>query len=358
MIVIHSQGKFRFPHPPPGLTTVGRRFLLSTLSIGLWLCGCASPTVREPAIPSALDPQGPAAANIEGLWWIMFWLGAAVFVAVTALLLLIVFIHRRQEQLDPDLQAPDHRSWVWWGGAIIPFLILATVLFFTLRSHIALANPPTEPVAVIEVVGWRWWWEVRYPDQQIVTANEIHIPVGEPVLLRLTAGDVIHSFWVPELHGKMDMIPGKTNTLWLQADEPGVYRGICAEFCGMQHAKMHYMVVAQSADDYAAWLEEQRQPAAEPDSAALQQGQQLFFQADCAFCHAISGTAANGRIGPDLTHVASRQTLAAGTLPNNRGSMGGWITNPQHIKPGNLMPPTRLNSEELQLLLDYLASLQ
>ncbi len=357
MSITNSEADSPALSPTTALHGMGRRLLFST---GALLFGASACAPRgEPDIPSALDPQGPAAANIANLWWIMFWLGTAVFLAVTALLLLIVFTHwRRGAVLAPDLNAPDHRTWLWWGGVIIPFVILAIVLFFTLRSHSALANPPAPPVTVIEVIGWRWWWEVRYPDHNITTANEIYLPVGQPVLFRLTAGDVIHSFWVPELHGKMDMIPGKTNTFWLQADAAGVYRGICAEFCGLQHAKMHYMVVATPQDEFDAWITRQRQPASIADDESIQRGQQLFFEANCAFCHAIRGTAANGRLGPDLTHVASRQTLAAGALPNNRGALGGWITNPQHIKPGNLMPPSNLNSEELQALLDYLEILR
>jgi len=329
------------------------------LVLTLLLAGCTRPAVDGSAIPNALDPRGPAAANIAQLWWIMFGLGMAVFAGVLLLLLYIVWTRPRHTgNLAPNLRAPENRHWLWWGGVIIPAIILSITLFFTLRSLIVLAAPPTPPVVTIEVIGRQWWWEVRYPEQNITTANEIYIPVGQAVELRLTAADVIHSFWVPELHGKMDMIPGKTNSFWIQADDAGVYRGFCAEFCGLQHAKMQYQVVAVAVDDFNAWLEHQSQPAPALTDERIRKGQQVFLGSSCVYCHTIQGTNASGNLGPDLTHLASRQTLAAGVLPNNRGSLAGWITNPQHIKPGNLMPPTNLSGEELQALLDYLATLE
>ncbi|MCE7984979.1 MAG: cytochrome c oxidase subunit II [Caldilinea sp. CFX5] len=336
-----------------------RSLLFALLGLSLWTGACQSATRVEPDIPSALDPQGPAAATIANLWWILFWLGTAVFVVVTALLLLIVFTHRRRGAiLEPDLQAPEHRTWIWWGGIISPAIILGVTLFFTLRSHIALAYPPTPPVTTIEIVGRLWWWEVRYPDHNIVTANEIYIPVGQPVQLRLTAAEVIHSFWVPELHGKMDMIPGKINTLWIQADTPGDYRGLCTEFCGRQHAKMQFILVATPPTAFNRWIEQQQQPAVTPTDPNLLRGQQVFLASNCVYCHAVQGTAAQGNLGPDLTHLASRRTLGAGAVVNNRGNLGGWIANPQHIKPGNLMPAARLTAPELQAMLDYLVSLR
>jgi cytochrome c oxidase subunit 2 len=333
---------------------------LLTACLFLTLCtGACTASVREPDIPSALDPQGPAAANITNLWWLLFWLGTAVFVIVTALLLFIVFTHRRPgEMMAPDLRAPEHRTWIWWGGVIFPAIILSLTLFFTLRSHIALAYPPTPPALTIEVIGHMWWWEVRYPDHEVTTANEIYIPAGQPVNFRLTTNDVIHSFWVPELNGKIDMIPGKTNTLWLQAAEPGIYRGLCTEFCGLQHAKMQYLVIAVPPNAFAQWVEQQRQPAPAPTDETTRLGQQIFLGSACVYCHAIRGTNASGQLGPDLTHIASRRTLGAGILPNNRGTLGGWTINSQHIKPGNRMPPMNLSGAELQALLDYLATIR
>lgn len=341
------------------MTTRHHRLLTIILLFSLWTSACATTTNRTPAIPSALDPQGPAAANIATLWWLLFWLGTVVFVVVTALLLFIVVTHRRGgDILEPDLRAPDHRTWIWWGGVIAPAIILGLTLFFTLRSHIALAYPPTPPALTIEVIGRQWWWEVRYPDHEITTANEIYIPAGQPVTFRLTTADVIHSFWVPELNGKIDMIPGKTNTLWLQATESGIYRGLCAEFCGIQHAKMQYLVIAVPPAEFEKWIEQQRQPAPVPTDEITRRGQQIFLGSACVYCHAIRGTNASGQLGPDLTHLASRRTLGAGILPNNRGTLGGWTINSQHIKPGNHMPPMNLDGTELQALLDYLATLE
>jgi cytochrome c oxidase subunit 2 len=209
-----------------------------------------------------------------------------------------------------------------------------------------------------------WWWEVRYPEQGIVTANEIHVPAGQAVKLELTSVDVIHSFWAPSLHGKRDMIPGLTTTFWIQADQSGVYRGQCAEYCGLQHANMAFVVVALPPDEFAAWMSERSAaparpaPAAPPSPADLPRGLAVFLRAGCAKCHSIRGTPAEGKLAPDLTHIGSRQTLAAGTVPNNRGNLAGWIANPQALKPGAKMPATYLPPEELFDLVSYLEGRQ
>jgi cytochrome c oxidase subunit 2 len=237
-------------------------------------------------------------------------------------------------------------------------VVLSGVLALTVNTLLALSAPAEADDTVVEVIGHQFWWEVRYPQHNVLTANEIHIPAGVPVRVHLGSQDVIHSFWVPELHGKLDMIPGQTNSFWLQADNPGEYKGICAEFCGTQHAKMLFLVVAQPPDEFAAWLEQQQQPAAVPAEPLAQQGLQVFLAAGCVECHAVRGTDATGNLGPDLTHIASRRTLGAGILPNNPGNLGGWIADPQHIKPGNLMPDSPLTGEELQALLAYMATLR
>jgi len=244
------------------------------------------------------------------------------------------------------------------GGIVIPLIILFVVFGATIWTLRALTTPAIEEELTIHVVGQRWWWEVQYPMQQFATANEIHIPAGEPVRLVLSSANVIHSFWVPALQGKMDLVPGKVNSLWLQADEPGVYRGECAEFCGVQHAKMNFLVIAQPRAEYERWLEQQQQPAAQPTAELAQLGQQVFFEAGCMECHTIKGTDATGKLGPDLTHVASRRTLGSAVLTNNLGNLGGWISNPQHSKPGSLMPPSTVTGVELQALLAYLSTLQ
>ena len=242
------------------------------------------------------------------------------------------------------------------AGAIIPAIILVVVYAATVHAMSAFTGAGANPLA-IQVIGRDWWWEVRYPENGITTANEIHIPVDRTVKLELTAGDVIHSFWVPELQAKQDAIPGQTNTLLLDAKQPGTYRGQCAEYCGLQHAHMALYVVAQSPAEYAAWAQMESAPPATPAGAALQ-GQQAFLKASCAYCHAIQGSSAGGKTGPDLTHLASRSTIGAGVLPNTTANLAGWIVNPQTFKPGSNMPPSSLAPADLQAILTYLQTLK
>jgi len=223
-------------------------------------------------------------------------------------------------------------------------------------------NDPTKNGLSIELTGHQWWWEVRYNDVDasniFTTANEIHIPVGVPVQFTLRGADVIHSFWVPNLSGKKDLIPGKVNTIWLQADKPGVYRGQCAEYCGLQHAKMALWVVAEPQEQFNAWRQNQTQQAVSPASDTQKRGQQVFFGATCVMCHAINGTPAGSNIGPNLTHVGSRHMLAAATLVNTQEHMAQWIKNSQTFKPGNRMPQHNLSDADLQSLAEYLESLK
>jgi cytochrome c oxidase subunit 2 len=244
------------------------------------------------------------------------------------------------------------------AGIILPTIVLLVVFGVTITTLRALGTPPIAAENVVHVQGNQWWWRVGYPAWQFETANEIHIPVGEPVQIVLESSDVIHSFWVPELHGKLDMIPGRTNQFWIQADEAGIYDGVCAEFCGGPHALMRFVVVAQPAEEYAAWIAAQQQPARLPSSDLAQEGLEVFLRKDCGDCHTIRGTQATGVLGPDLTHFASRQLLAAGAAPNNRGSLGGWILDPQHIKSGAFMPPTPFTGDELTALLTWMETLE
>jgi cytochrome c oxidase subunit II len=305
--------------------------------------------------PSILNPGGPGAGEIAWLSWFLIGLGTVVYLVVMAVMA-YALMRRNRPPNDQGQQRSGARL-IFYGGLLIPAIILLVVLGFTLNTLRALSTPAIPDELSVRVVGHQWWWEVAYPAQGFVTANEIHIPVGQPVRVTLASQDVIHSFWVPELHGKLDMIPGQINSYWLQADEPGVYLGICAEFCGIQHAKMLFVVVAEPAEAYAAWLAQQQQPAALPTEPQAQAGLEVFLGSTCVQCHAIRGTDASGNLGPDLTHLASRRTLGAGILPNNRGNLGGWIIDPQHIKPGNLMPASALTGEELQALLAYLETL-
>jgi cytochrome c oxidase subunit II len=278
-------------------------------------------------------------------------------VAVVAFLA-IGLLRRRQAAPDETHATRNGTRIIVWAGILVPAVILLIVFAATARTLRVLATPERAEELTIHVIGHQWWWEVIYPQQGFETANELHIPVGRPVQIVLSTQDVIHSFWVPELHGKLDMIPGRTNAYWLQADEPGEYWGECAEFCGIQHAKMAFVVVAEPEAEFTAWLAQQQQPATAPTAALEQEGEQIFLGSTCVQCHAIKGTQATGELGPDLTHLASRRTLGAGALPNNPGSLSGWIANPQHIKPGNLMPASNLTGSELQALLAYLATLE
>lgn len=295
----------------------------------------------------------------------MFWLGLGVFVIVFALVLYATFSARRRPT---DTPPPMRGEWlIILGGVVVPLPILGIVLGYSLYSSNVTSGPRTPLGAAssaritVDLIGHQFWWEVRYLEQGVVTANEIHIPVGEPVLFRVTSADVIHSFWVPQLHGKIDLVPGNTNTIWIQADETGVFRGLCAEFCGNQHTFMHLLILAQPRREFDTWLEQQQQPAAEPVGELARHGQQVFMGAACVYCHTVRGLneeAATTTVGPDLTHVASRMTLGAGVIENNRGNLGGWISDPQGIKPGNRMPPTRLNSYDFRALLAYLEGLR
>ena len=240
-------------------------------------------------------------------------------------------------------------------------IIVAGLLIASIKVG-SRARPRSEDAdVVVDVVGRQYWWEVRYPGEDVVTANEIHVPVGRPVRLRLASGDVIHSFWVPRLAGKLDMVPGQVNELILEVDQAGVYRGQCAEFCGIQHALMLLEVVAEPPDVYARWLADNRATGVEPVAPLARRGLEVFTEAECGHCHTVRGVTperAMGAIGPDLTHFARRRTLGAGIRENNRGNLAGWILNPQALKPGNHMPPSMMPSEDLHALLHFLETLR
>ena len=329
----------------------GRLHCLIALPVSFLLVSCQSA-----ASPSALDPQGPGAARIASLWWILLAAGGAIFVLVM-FLLAVALLRRSDDSTTMHTPAGGSRM-ILLGGVAMPVVVLSGILALTVNTLLALSAPAPSDETVVEVIGHQFWWEVRYPGHNVLTANEIHIPAGTPVRVRLASQDVIHSFWVPELHGKLDMIPGQTNTFWLQADRPGVFKGLCAEFCGDQHAKMTFLVIAQPDAEFAAWVAQQQQPATLPVEPLAQRGLAAFLHAGCVECHTVRGTPATGNLGPDLTHIGSRRTLGAGALANNPGNLGGWIAGPQHIKPGSLMPPTPLAGDDLQALVTYLSALE
>jgi cytochrome c oxidase subunit II len=288
------------------------------------------------------------------LWWLLFAVSAVVFAIVLVLIGLAILKGRRR-----DDGSIDRRDVKWGGpfivvsGVAIPSIVLAGAFILSLREMNALSAPEQPSSLTVEVIAHDWWWEVRYPQNDAVTANEIHIPVGEPVRVLLRSADVIHSFWVPRLQVKADMIKGRENELWLEADEPGRYRGQCAEFCGLQHANMVFWVVAEPAAEFDEWVSNQADGVASTDGDGLD----VFLESSCVGCHALRGTEADASVGPDLTHLAGRATIAGGIVPNTRADLAQWITDPQEVKPGAVMPPTELSADELDALLDYLMSL-
>ncbi|MDD1519237.1 MULTISPECIES: cytochrome c oxidase subunit II [Bradyrhizobium] len=312
---------------------------------------------------SALDPQGLQSEQIQHTLFIFLVIAAIVWIAVV--IVLGVGMLRRKPLTDQPLdldQAFEERS-----GRVVLALGIATTAIVLGLSFVSYAGQRTvfakdEHVLTIKIIGHQWWWEVRYeadrPHQSFVTANEIRIPTGQPVKVELESADVIHSFWVPSLTGKMDLITGQKNELQFTARNAGVYRGQCAEFCGLQHAHMAFAVIALPPDEFGRWRDHENQSAASPSDQLGMQGEALFRGRGCALCHNISGTMAGGQLGPDLTHLASRTTIAAGTLPNTPATLAGWIADPQHIKPGNLMPKMPLQSDELIAILHYLEQLK
>jgi cytochrome c oxidase subunit II len=306
---------------------------------------------------SALDPAGTAARKLASLWWVLASGAVVIFLIVTGC---AVYATRIAPRAHPDFAD----TWfILGGGVLLPVVVLTLLLTHSFLLGRDLSRPLPADAFRIEVIGKQWWWEVRYlppgGGEPVISANELRLPVGEAVELHLSSSDVIHSFWLPSIAGKRDMIPGQVNRLVLEAEEEGVYRGQCAEYCGGPHALMAFYAIAAPRDEFAAWLEREARPAVEPDDAFLAQGRDLFLTSGCGTCHTIRGTEAQGTFGPDLTHVGGRRSLGAGILPNNIGTIAGWIADTQHIKPGNRMPSfNTFSGEELRAIAAYLASLE
>lgn len=308
---------------------------------------------------STLDPHSHAARDISTLWWWM--LAAACVVLFGALFLIgLGWLSRRREGF-PFLRSEGRaRSLVVTFGIVVP---LASVIVVFVVANFSVAKQtdapaPSSTQLTIHVIGKQWFWVVRYPGTTAVTANEIHIPARTRVNVVAQTADVIHSLWVPELNRKIDMIPGRQNRVLLYADKPGVYRGQCAEFCGLEHAHMGMYVVADPPATFHAWLANMARTRQVPTTAATKHGEQVFLSSQCASCHQIRGTAARGQVGPDLTHLQTRMSLAALTIPNRKGYLAGWVLDPQHTKPGNKMPGLDIRGRSFQDLLAYLESLR
>jgi cytochrome c oxidase subunit 2 len=338
----------RFRHPRPFWTVV----LLPTLS------SCAG-------WQSAMDPHGPQARHLASLVWSFSVLLGAIWFAVVAALVFALAKRRRDDgsagPLATDAPSEARHAKIVASLAVATTVVVLALTALSFASQQSLFAPKRQKY-VVQVTGHQWWWEVRYKDtaadRVFTTANEIHIPVGEAVKIELGSPDVIHSFWVPSLNGKQDLIPGQQNETELLASRPGVYRGQCAEFCGLQHAHMAFLVVAQDQADFERWANGQIAAAATPVGPEQQQGQAVFLNHACVMCHQIRGTTAGGQVGPDLTHVGSRLTVAAGELPLTRGSLAAWIADPQGVKPGNRMPMVPLGSDELNAVSAYLEGLK
>lgn len=319
-------------------------------------------------IQNAINPAGPHALSLSKLWWWFFTICTIVFVLVMIAVLLSLRKRTREAVLATPVLEPAHEGERRRRNVVVSATTVSLILMFVLllvsfsAGRSLTADMAHKNGLNVDVVGHQWWWEVRYQDVNasniFTTANEIHIPVGVPVLFRLQGADVIHSFWVPNLAGKKDLIPGKINSIWLQADKPGVYRGQCAEYCGLQHAQMALWIVAEPQEQFNAWRQSQTQTSIPPTTDSQKRGQQVFLSSTCVMCHAINGTPAGSNIGPNLTHIASRNTIGAATLANTREHMAQWIRDSQSVKPGNKMPQNNFSDADLQALLDYLQSLK
>lgn len=325
----------------------------------LLLTGCAPQQ-------STLNAHGPAAQQLANLSWFM----TILFLVVTLIMWVLIAwgIKRRRGTLaeHAPIDIGGGQAWIAIGGLAIPLIVLTIIFVWGLQLLAAFPihghhHHPMKPEILI--TGHQWWWQIQYlndsPDKEFTTANEIHIPVNRPINIEFHSDDVIHSFWIPALHGKVDLIPGHTNFMHVEASQPGSYVGQCAEYCGAQHAHMRLLLVAQEPEEYAAWLDQQRKPASEPKSPDAIAGQQTFLAGPCSLCHQIRGTVAGGRVAPDLTHLASRQLIAANSFPNNDAYLEAWITHAQSLKPQAQMPDlTQFNGQQLRELVAYLRQLQ
>jgi cytochrome c oxidase subunit II len=321
-----------------------------------------------PSNQTSLNPAGPGAAHIEHTFALIFWITGTVYCLTLAAL--VYFVWRRRHTLAtlPEPQATSASSDRFATRAVAAAMVATVLLLFVMliSSFVTsrrLGQMNQEQAFTIDVYGHQWWWEVQYPNEaepyrMVITANEIHVPVGTPIRIHGTSRDVIHSFWAPNIQGKRDLMPGYNTDVLMQVDKPGRWRGQCAEYCGLQHAHMSFFIVAEPQKQFNDWMTAQAQSAAAPANAQTAHGQQVFLTHACVLCHTIRGTMAGSRVGPDLTHLASRSTIAAGMLPNTIGNLGGWILNPQSLKPGSRMPPNQLSGPDLQDLLAYLETLR
>ncbi len=313
-------------------------------------------------VGNIFDPQATPAASIYRLSMLVLAVCAAIFLVVAGLLTFTIVRFRRKgdDRREPAQVYGSNRIEIAW--TVLPILIVIVLTMATARVVIAIQNKSAPANSLqVKVIGHQWWWEIRYPDSGVVTANELHVPVStaaKPALafLKLESADVAHSFWVPQLSGKTDLIPNRTNQMWIDPRQEGTFLGNCAEYCGMQHANMLLRVIVQSPADFDNWTAAQKADA--PSDSRLEAARATFLSLSCTSCHTVSGTSATGTFGPDLSHLMSRTTLGSGVIPNTPENLRAWVKDPQAIKPGNLMPNMQLNSRELDEVVTYLSSLK
>lgn len=323
------------------------------LLAGVAVVGCAGEFPQ-----SALHPTSDFAGRLDGLFRQIFWWAVGVFVVVEGVLIYTVVRWRDRPGRGRPEEVHGHVL-MEVGWTLAPALILVAIAIPTIRTIFVVDRPTTDPDAMtIEVIGRQWWWEFRYPELGIVTANEAHVPVGRTVDLRLRSADVVHSFWVPRLGGKRDVVPGRENHLWFTPDSVGVFWGQCAEYCGTAHALMGTRFVVQTPEDFEAWAARNAAGATTPAEAEARAGQSVFMSNACVSCHTIRGTTAQGKFGPDLTHFGGRLTIGAGILENNLENLTRWVDSTQHVKPGNLMPEVELTPQQVEQLAAFLLSLR
>lgn len=327
-----------------------RLFIL--LGLAALTAGCAAEWPQ-----SALHPASDFAASLDELFRTIFWWAVLVFVVVEGILLYVLF--RFRERPAGERPAAVHgNTKLEVGWTLAPAIILIFIAIPTIRTIFVVDGPPPEDARIVEVVGKQWWWEFRYPEEGVLTANEAAIPVGTTVDFRLRTEDVLHSFWVPRLGGKRDMISGRENRIWLTPDSTGTYLGTCAEFCGIAHALMGFRIHVLEEDEFQEWIERNRAPAESPEEELAARGEEYFLNSACIGCHAVRGTHAVGTVGPDLSNMGSRQTIAAGVLENTPENMARWLRDPQEVKPGNFMPDLNLTDEQVAMLVAYLETLR
>lgn len=323
---------------------------------------------------STFNTHGPAARSIANLSWLMTILFLIIIIVMWALLAIAFYKRRGTLAEHAPIDMGGGQMWIAIGGIAIPLIVL-TILFVLglgllrdfpihgMHSGMNQRQMATMMKPEIRIIGHQWWWEIQYlnddPSQSFTTANELHLPTGRSVNIEVETADVMHSFWVPSLHGKVDLIPGQSNYIRIEASSPGEFNGQCAEYCGEQHAKMRILAVAQELDEYDAWRQAQLKEGIEPSEPAAKAGEQIFLSGPCSMCHAVRGTIAGGRVAPDLTHIGSRQMIAANVYRNNDAYLEAWITHAQSLKPGAQMPDlTQFNGEQLTDLVAYLRQLQ